>query len=260
MSFLVDLEQSLPSVSHKHKQIQLPQNPQWSAPSQCLAEIFKCVFVCVCNLSQWWQHWLAVKWRVVKWHYGSWSLMSLLTKRNVGWETYTTISNRHNPHTLTDTQGHTFTEPQGSKTPFTDNYGVHYAEHWGHQGPLSSVVLTSLSNLPGSLPLSMPPAVPRCSWQYTSVTMTSILLRFPLPRRRCAGMWWICARSQGKQTATCLRCGVDLVSDNASLPSVIHPHTMQNMSYSVTSCFVCGIWLYPKRQESVCRRLFVFFL
>lgn len=57
----------------------------------------------------------------------------------------------------------------------------------------------------------------RCSWLYTSVTMTSILLRFLLLRRRCAGMWWTCAKSRGKRTATCLRCGVDLVSDSAVL-------------------------------------------
>lgn len=70
-----------------------------------------------------------------------------------------------------------------------------------------------------SLPL--PPAVLRCSWLYTSVTMTSILLRSLLPRRHCAGMWWTCVRSRGRRTATCPRCGVDLVSGGASPPCVI---------------------------------------
>lgn len=121
--------------------------------------------------------------------------------------------------------------------------------------------LTSLSNLP--LALSPPSLVPRCSWQYTSVTMTSILLRSPLPRRHCAGTWWSCARSRERPTATCLRFGVDLVSDGASSPSVTltHLHTMKNRRFSVTCCFGCGIlWMYPKGRESVCRHLFVFFL
>lgn len=69
--------------------------------------------------------------------------------------------------------------------------------------------------------------------------MTSILLRFPLPQRRCAEMWWSCARSRGKRIATCLRCGVDLVSNIATLPSVIsiHVHTFQNIQSSVACCF-----------------------
>lgn len=62
----------------------------------------------------------------------------------------------------------------------------------------------------------------RCSSQYTSVTMTSILLRFPLPLRLCARMWWSCARSRGRRTASCLRCGVDLVSNGTSHPSVFN--------------------------------------
>lgn len=102
-------------------------------------------------------------------------------------------------------------------------------------------------------------AVPRCSWQYTSVTMISILLRFLLPQRRCVGMWWSCARSQGRRTATCLRCGVDLVRDNASLPSVIHAHTMQNARFPVTYCFVCVICILKGRNlcAHTCRLLLI---
>lgn len=152
------------------------------------------------------------------------------------------------------------------------NYSTHTLNHREISHQLQwLMMLTLLSQRPAgssilclslSVPLSVPPAVPRCFWQYTSVTMTSILLRFLLPRRRCAGMWWSCARSRGRQTATCPRCGVDLVSNGASPPGVIfiHLHTMMNMRLSVTCRFVYGIGLYPKGQQSLCRHLFVFLL
>lgn len=106
----------------------------------------------------------------------------------------------------------------------------------------------------------LPP--PRCSWQYTSVTMTSILLRSLLPRRRCAGTWWTCARSRGRQTVICLRCGEDLVSGCAGFrgvtrrPAVKKGGTLGHMLF----------WLWDNTDGShgtgvsVLLCLFVFFL
>lgn len=70
----------------------------------------------------------------------------------------------------------------------------------------------------------------RCSSQYTSVTMTSILLRCPLPLRHCAGMWWSCARNLGRWTATCLRCGGDQVTYSLSW-LILHNGMYANFSY-----------------------------
>lgn len=73
---------------------------------------------------------------------------------------------------------------------------------------ITSNIFYLFMRLPRSFIFYFPsPVLCRCSSQYTSVTMTNILLRYPLPRRHCAGMWWSCARKRVRQTATCLRCG-----------------------------------------------------
>lgn len=104
------------------------------------------------------------------------------------------------------------------------------------------------------LPLSFPSVFHRCSWLYTSVTTTSILLRFLLPQRHCAGMWWICAKSRGRQIATCLRCGMDLVSQRASVPSVIHLKAHTNLTIRVKYCFV----LFQKDRSQCVETYFIF--
>lgn len=111
----------------------------------------------------------------------------------------------------------------------------------GHKDPLSCVHLC------------MSLSTSRCSWQYTSVTMTSILLRSLLPQKRCAGMWWSCARSQGRWTAICLRCGVDLVRYVAAPPGEIFTsshslHTVIKMRFSAICQFAYGTGLYPVGQ------------
>lgn len=75
---------------------------------------------------------------------------------------------------------------------------------------ITSNIFYLFMRLPRSFKLTLYfsfPVLRRCSSQYTSVTMTSILLRYPLHLRHCAGMWWSCARNLVRQIATCLRCG-----------------------------------------------------
>lgn len=51
----------------------------------------------------------------------------------------------------------------------------------------------------------------RCSWQFTSVTVSSTSQKFLSPLRQYAETWWICAKSLERATAIWLKCGVALV-------------------------------------------------